>query len=263
MKHASIFITGASSGIGAALATEYAAKGVTLGLAARRKPKLDEVKQACEAKDATVHVYQLDVTDEDAFADVAKDFIKQTGGVDLVIANAGVAGWAHPAHTDVKKMTTMINVNVNGVINTVASFIQPMCDRGLGHVAVISSIASFKGLPGGVYSASKAAVRYLMDGWRMDLRSHGVKVTTIFPGFVESEMTDPRRKSYPFLITAGQAARQIKQAIAAEKKSVLIPWQWRFIIPLLRVLPPEIFALATARRDNKYHSSTPTDTIKS
>lgn len=257
MEHKRIFITGASSGIGEALARAYAGPGVVLGLGARRIDRLRSLKAELEDR-SKVEIYQLDVTDRAAVERVAREFAEAAGGIDLVIANAGVGGWVDPLADDVERMGTMVDVNVRGVIYTVTAFARLMSDpssppasKGQGRVAVTSSIAGFKPLPGGVYPATKAAVRYLMEGWRADLASRGIGVTLIYPGFVSSEMTARKDRAYPFLITAAQAARAIKAAIEQERPSVIVPWQWQLLIPLLRLLPTSLFARFSREMGNE------------
>jgi len=235
-----VFITGASSGVGAALAEEYAAPGTVLGLVARRKERLAAVAQRCRTLGASVQTYRLDVTDGSALQRAAQAFLKRTQRIDVVIANAGVGGWKHPLTSDIDAMVGMVDVNVNGVIHTLAPFFAQMVKQEYGHLVAVSSIASFRGLPGGVYAATKAAVRYLMDGWRIDLASHGVTVTTVFPGFVESEMTN-RKRWYPFLLPPDRAAKLIRYGIAHRYRNVILPWQWWLLVPIMKLVPDWFF----------------------
>ncbi len=235
-----IFLTGASSGIGAGLAQRYAEPGVTLGLAARRKDRLAAVARRCRSLGASVHTYAVDVTDGEEVERAAKAFLRRTRQIDLVIANAGLGGWPHPLHADVATMTRMVDVNVNGVIHTITPFLAQMVKQGQGHIVAISSVASFRGLPGGVYAATKAAVRYLMDGWRIDLSSHGITVSTVFPGFVESEMTS-RGRRYPFLVPTDRAADLIKFGIDRRYRYFVLPWQWWLLVPVMKLAPDWFF----------------------
>lgn len=241
MSQQRIFITGASSGLGAALARAYAAPGVTLGLAARRIEKLETLKGELEGRGSRVEVYSLDVTDRTATQQAIDRFVAVAGGIDLVYANAGVYQNCNPALGHVGEMEEVIDVNVRGAIYTLTAALAHMVQAKAGRLVIIGSIAGFKGLPGGVYSASKVFVRYLADGWRADLAEAGVGVTVIYPGFIATEMTG-EGKDYPFLISAGQAAGQIKGAVAAGKDEFMLPWQWRLIVPFLRFLPASLFA---------------------
>lgn len=236
-----IVITGASSGIGAALAQHYAAEGITLGLIARRKDKLAAVARACERVGAVVYQYSADVTDAERLQACANDFVAQAGGVDLVVANAGLFRSCSPLTSTAAEVNELLAVNLGGVVNTLLAFIPTMKAQGAGTLVAVSSVASFKGLPGGAYSASKVAVRYLTDGWRPELRRAGIQLTTVYPGFVESEMTTSRRW-YPFKISAEQAAREIAWAAARGKREYMFPWQWRVLAPILRHLPASFYA---------------------
>lgn len=232
-----VFITGASSGLGSALAKIYAAPEVTLGLAARRRERLAALAKQCKVAGAIVHTYVLDVTNGPDVARAANDFVKKTGPTDIIIANAGVGGWKHPIHDQAEALTDLMNTNVNGVINTIMAFVPHLVAARRGHLVATSSIAAFARLPRGAYSASKVAVRYLMDSWRIDLAPYGISVTTIYPGFVTTEMTDRPGARYPFLVSAEAAARAIQCAIAARRRNFIFPWPWRWLMPLARFVP--------------------------
>lgn len=247
----SVFITGASSGLGAALARAYAEPGVRLGLAARRRDRLDAVAKECEERGATVHVYTVDVVDVKSVRAAVDHFLTAAKRIDLVIANAGIGGWHHPAHSTSEELASMIDINVNGVIHTIAAFLPKLVMQQHGHVVAVSSVASFRGLPGGVYSASKAAVRYLMDGWRVDLEPYNIDVTTVFPGFVTTEMIAADRNRYPFIISAERAASIMKGAIARREPNIIFPWQWQLIIPFMRVVPNAVLRWWRARTGSR------------
>ncbi|MEK7183995.1 MAG: SDR family NAD(P)-dependent oxidoreductase [Patescibacteria group bacterium] len=246
-----VFITGASSGIGEALAEAYAEPGVILGLAARRTDRLRSVADQCRKLGASVHCYTLDVRDAEGTRSVAKQFLRVARTIDIVIANAGVGQWKHPLDAQAEEFTAMVDVNVNGVINTLSAFTPTLAKQGHGQLVAISSIAGFRGLPSGVYSATKVAVRYLLDGWRLDLEPYGVGVTSIFPGYITSEMTYDATAWYPFLISAADAAHEMKRAIARRQRTVVLPWQWWLVLPFLRLVPSRIIGLLSRRRNAK------------
>ncbi len=248
MHKRAIFLTGASSGIGASLAAAYAEPGAVLGLAARRADKLQAVARQCRARGARVHCYPLDVRDAAAVRSAASRFLKVAGRIDVVVANAGVAHWRHPAEVTAEELTGLIDVNVNGVINVVSAFVPAFIAQRSGQIVAVSSVAGFRGLPGGAYAASKAAIRYLLDGWRIDLRPYGIAVTTVAPGFVASEMTAGDRARYPFLISSDDAAAVIRRAADARHRLVVVPWQWWAVLPLLRLLPGRAIGWLTRRR---------------
>lgn len=238
MKNKKVFfITGASSGIGRALALYLAQKDIVLGLVARRREKLLEAKELCEQKGATVYTYEMDVTNHEGMEKIAADFLSKTNRIDVVVANAGIAHHKSPFETNAQQYADMVHTNIIGVVHTHLPFLDKMKNQRRGQLVTISSIAGFLKLPGGTYSATKVAIRYLMEGWRMSMSPHNIKVTNIFPGFVESEMTDPQKNKYPFLLTNKDAARLIAGAIYKEKKNYILPWQMNIFVAILRIFP--------------------------
>ena len=206
-----VFITGASSGIGAALATEYAKRGAILGISARRSEKLQGIAQQCkESGAADVFTYTLDVTDQDSSADTAKEFIAAANGIDIVIANAGVANSDKISSGEATQINQVFSTNVLGVTNSIIPFVPAMKDNVSGKIVIISSIASFRPIAfHGGYSASKSAVRMLADSWRMALKKYNIQLTAICPGFIVSEMTDENKFPMPFLLETKDAARKM------------------------------------------------------
>ena len=229
-----IFITGASSGIGAAMAVEYAKRGATLGLAARRKEKLEQIAQEClnqGAKD--VKTYSLDVKDADVSEQIAKEFMALGEGIDIVVANAGLAISDQLSKGESSRINHLLNTNILGVTNTIIPFIPQMKKQKQGKCVIVSSIAAFNPMPYfGGYGASKVAVRMLADSWRKTLLKHNIQFTTICPGYVKSEMTDVNEFHMPFLMATDVAARKMLRAIDVGKKTYILPWQWRVIIRL-------------------------------
>lgn len=239
-----VVITGATSGLGAELARQYAANGAThLGLVGRREALLKEVAEACRASGAQVQVYTQDVTDGNAMVELADDFVKWAGGADLVIANAGVGGHDSLGKGDPGPLTWMMNVNVNGVINTLVPFVKTMQTQELvkgrrGHLVAIASQAGFRAMPQhATYAATKIAVRTLMDGFSYTLEHKGITATTINPGFVVSEMTNKNKFPMPFLLKTDDAVRRMRKAIAKRKRTYTFPRRLFALIYLLRFLP--------------------------
>ena len=233
-----IFITGASSGSGAAVALEYAAPGVTLGLVARRAELLAEIKAKAEAKGARVFVHVADVTDRAAMQRAAEAFLAEAGGADLVYANAGVGGDGSVAGIErAADAARVIEINLLGVVNALAPFIAPMRAARSGHLAATGSVAGFAGLNAGGYSASKAGVKTWIDTLRLYLGGEGIALTTICPGFISTPMTEPHDFPMPFLIPAQKAARLIRGALDARKKTYIFPWPWRLVVPFMRRAP--------------------------
>ena len=245
-----VFLTGASSGIGEALARLYAARGATLGLVARRAELLERLKASlatpCEA-------YACDVRDLGAMRSAAEAFVARHGVPDIVIANAGVSyGTLTQIEEDVEAFRETLEINVMGIVHTFHPFVDRMKARGNGTLAGIASVAGFRGLPGAsAYSASKAAAIRYMEALRVELRRSGVKVTAICPGFIATPMTAKNPYPMPFLIDAGHAARLIARAIDARKGYAVIPWQMAIVGRVLAVLPNAIYDRVMARAGRK------------
>jgi len=245
-----VFITGASSGIGAALARHYAERGATLALAARRAAQLQTLADSLPAR---VCVYALDVADSTALAAAAQDFIAQHGVPDIVIANAGIgAGTRSELAADIPVLSRIMQINVIGLAATLQPFVAPMRERGSGALVGIASVAGFRGLAGaGAYSASKAAAITWLESLRVELHGSGVDVVTVCPGFVATPLTAVNRNRMPFLLEAPEAARRIARAIEAKKRLAIIPWQMRLVFFFLRRMPNWLYDRLFARAPRK------------
>jgi short-subunit dehydrogenase len=240
-----VVISGASSGIGAALARHYAAPGATLGLIARRP-----VPAGLPGK---IEHYSLDITDVAALDAAAKDFVARYGAPDLVIANAGVSsGTRGDDIADVAKLRRVLDVNVAGMAATLAAFAPAMREAGRGTLVCVASVAGFRGIPGsGAYSASKAAAIKWAESLRTELRGSGVSVVCICPGYIDTPMTQVNRFRMPFLLTADEFARRMARAVAAKRRLAVIPWQMAAISLLMRAMPGWLYDRATARAPRK------------
>jgi short-subunit dehydrogenase len=245
-----VFITGASSGIGAALAAHYAATGATLGLVARRA---DALAALAGRLAATTVTYPADVADHAAMRAAAADFVARHGLPDLVIANAGVSvGTLGAAPEDLPAVERVLRTNVVGLAATLAPFVAPMRSRGSGILAGIASVAGFRGLPGaGAYSASKAAVIAWCESLRVELHGSGVAVVTVCPGYIDTPMTRVNRYRMPFLLPADEAARRIARAIAARRSFVVVPWQMALAGRVWRALPDRLYDALASRGPRK------------
>jgi short-subunit dehydrogenase len=245
-----VFITGASSGIGAALAKHYAGRGAVLGLAARRG---DELKRLAAGLPGESFIYPLDVTDAAALAEAGTDFMAKAGTPDIVIANAGISvGTLTQEAEDLSAMARVLRVNVVGMANTFHPFIEPMLAERRGILAGIASVAGIRGLPGaGAYSASKAAAIAYLESLRVELRGSGVKVVTVLPGYIETPMTAKNPYPMPFLLPADEAARRIARVIDAGRSYAVVPWQMAVVAKLMRLLPNSIFDVLAARAGRK------------
>ena len=242
-----ILITGASSGLGAALARHYAAAGVRLFLHGRDDARLAAVAAACTKAGAAVEVHVGDVTDAAAMAAwiAACDHAQP---LDLVIANAGISGGTAGGPEGADQVRRIFAVNVDGVLNTVLPASTAMTARGQGQIAVMSSIAGFLGLPNApAYCASKAAVKTLGEGMRGPIAAAGVAVTVICPGYVKTPMTDANDFTMPFLMSVERAAGLIAAGLAANKARIAFPWPMVAAVRLLALLPLDMLAWLVAR----------------
>lgn len=233
----SILITGASSGIGWALALEYAAPGVHLALCGRTTERLDEISNLCRAKGAETTIERLDVQDRAATQKWVTE-IDRNNPLDLVIANAGISSGTGVEGSEEEQTRDIFSVNLAGTLNTVLPLIERMKLRQRGQIALVSSIAGFRGLPTApAYSASKAAVRSYGEGLRGRLAVDGIQVNVICPGFVRSRITDTNSFKMPFFMEAEKAARIIKSGLRRNKPRIAFPWQTYFLMRLITALP--------------------------
>ena len=241
-----VVITGASSGIGEALARYYASDEVILGLISRRPVDARSFSRKTIS-------YAVDVTDEAALAAAAQDFMRNFGPPDLVIANAGISTGTEGAELgDVVKLKKILDTNVAGLAATLAAFAPAMREAGRGTLAGIASVAGFRGLAGnGAYSASKAAAIAWMESLRAELYGSGVSVVCVCPGYIDTPMTRVNRFHMPFLLTADEAARRIARVIAAKRRRAVIPWQMALVSVLLRAMPGWLYDRLASRAPRK------------
>ena len=230
-----VFITGASSGIGAALARELSGRGWSVGLVARRAELLQalarELGSGCAWAEADVS-QQASV--ERAFAALEE----RLGPCDLLVANAGVGSFTWVRGLDAAEVRRVMEVNFGGAVNAVAAVLPSMLDRRRGHLVAISSLAAYRGLPlGAAYSASKAALSTFMESIRQQLRGTGVAVTTVHPGYVDTPMTAVNRHKLPFLLPADVFARRVADGLEKGRVEINLPWQMAWFLGLLRLAP--------------------------
>src|SRR5690348_4375531 len=242
----SILITGGSSGIGEALAYRYAADGMRLALTGRDADRLTAVAAACRARGCSVQTAALDATDRVAMR-AWIERLDDEHPFDLVIANAGISvGKGH--YDDEEAARQVFAVNVDGVLNTVYPIMPRMRERRAGQIALVSSLAAFRGLPtAAAYCASKAAVKALGEAWRLALAPHGVRVSVICPGFVTTRMTAKNRFPMPLLMSAERAAAIIAEGLARDRGRIAFPWPMHFASWLLAAAPARL-SDALARR---------------
>lgn len=240
MQPKTILITGASSGLGTALALEYAASGVVLGLLGRNATRLEQVATDCRSKGAVVVTGLADVTHADAMTQWLQDFDRQYP-VDLIIANAGISAGTGGGEESLQQATRLFEVNVTGVLNTALPLLEAMKARGRGQIALVSSLAGFRGLPTApAYTASKGTVRLYGQALRGHLQPFGVDVRVVCPGFIKTPMTEINPFPMPFLMTAEKAAANIKRALHGRCGLIVFPWILYVAIRLQGLLPDDL-----------------------
>jgi len=233
-----IVITGASSGIGEALALDYAAAGIALGLSGRDSGRLGKIAEACRARGATVRAETVDVTDRAAMASWLSAF-DDTQPVDLLIANAGASlSQNNPALETFDAVRRTMSINLDGVFNTVEPLVGRMAARRQGQIGLMSSLAAFFGRPvSASYSASKAAVRVWGESIRYPLAKDNVGVSVICPGYVESRMSDGLTGAKPFLMRASRASQIIRRGLAHNHARIAFPLPLKAAVWLGNLLP--------------------------
>jgi short-subunit dehydrogenase len=251
-----VFITGASSGIGEALARQYAAQGATIGLVGRRQQALDALAASLPG---THHCYALDVRDRNALHQAAADFQAACGHVDLVIANAGISvGTLTEEMDDFDGFKTVIDTNLVAMVATFEPFIAGMKARRAGQLVGIASVAGIRGLPGaGAYSASKAAVIAYCESVRNELIHYGIRVSTVAPGYIRTPLTAHNPYKMPFLMEPDVFAEKAARAIARGTRYTVIPWQMGVVARLLRLLPAVVYDHFASRAPRKPRASRP------
>jgi short-subunit dehydrogenase len=246
-----VFLTGASSGLGEALARHYAAQGSTLALFARREAELARLASALAP--ATVVTYTGDVREPADVRRAAADFIARFGVPDVVIANAGISrGTLTEAPEDLATFRAIFETNVLGMVHTFSPFIAPMREAHAGSLVGIASVAGFRGLPGsGAYCGSKSAAITYLESLRVEMRGSGVAVVTVCPGFIATPMTTRNPYRMPFLTTPEKAAELIARAVARRSRFYVLPWQMAVFAKILRCAPRALFDAAVAGRARK------------
>jgi short-subunit dehydrogenase len=257
-SHMKVFITGASSGIGEALAIEYAKrhnnKNTIIGLIARRSEHLQNLKLKLEkSHQVKCEIYPLDVRDDAALALAASDFMLLHGAPDVVIACAGVSRGTLTDHKeDIAAFQAVMDINVMGLVHTFQPFIAAMKQAGQGRLVGIASVAGIRGLPGaGAYSASKAAAITYLESLRVEMAASNITVTTIAPGYIRSAMTAVNDYKMPFLMDADIAATKFINTIERKRRFVVIPWQMGWLARFMRFIPPILWDFAMKKAPHK------------
>ena len=248
---ARILVTGASSGIGAALAELYAAPGCALLLGGRNGARLEAVAANCRARGAAVETALIDVTDR-AATEAWIATADRAAPLDLVIANAGISAGTGGGGEAAAQARAIFATNLDGLLNTVLPALAVMLRRGHGQIALMSSLAAFRGFPGApAYCASKAAARIWGEALRGEVATAGVRVSVICPGFVESPMTAVNDFPMPFLMSAERAARIIRRGLRRNRARIAFPWPTYAAAWLVGLLPPVLTDPILARLPKK------------
>jgi NAD(P)-dependent dehydrogenase (short-subunit alcohol dehydrogenase family) len=245
-----VVVTGASSGIGLALARHYLERGATVAALARRGDLLQTLAAEFPNK---VYCYTLDVRDAPAIQQAARDFISRAGVPHIVIANAGVSrGTLTEYVEDEEVFQSVMDINVLGMVKTFQPFLVAMREAGRGTLVGVASVAGFRGLPGsGAYSASKAAAISYLESLRVELHGSGVRVVTLCPGYIKTPMTDINTYPMPFILPAEVAAKRMARVIERGMSFAVVPWQMGLVGLLLKRLPNWLYDLAFSKAPHK------------
>ena len=238
LKNKTIWLTGASSGIGEALAKQLATIDCKLVISARRAEVLQELSDALSPCAAEVCVAPLDITEKQQLTSQFEQIIERVGPIDLLIANAGTHIPTQVEVFDSEQYDFLMQVNYSGALRCLELVLPSMIERRSGHIVGVSSVAGYRGLPrAAAYGASKAALTHFLESLRFDLIKHNVDVTIVNPGFVRTPLTDKNEFPMPFRIEASEAAEIILRGIEQVKKEVHFPWQFSWLMKCMRIIP--------------------------
>ena len=239
------WITGASTGIGRTLALRLASDGWRVAASARGAEHLRTLESE---GGGAIQIYPLDVTDAGAAADVAVEIMRDLGPIDLVVANAGTHAATPAERFDAAVVRRLVEVNLLGAANTLAAAMPDMIQRRAGQIAVVASVAGYRGLPSAAaYSASKAALIALAEGLKFDLDRFGVKIQVINPGFVRTPLTDRNPFPMPFLMEPEEAVERIVRGLAGNAFEIAFPRRFVWILKLLGLLPDRLYCPLVAK----------------
>jgi short-subunit dehydrogenase len=233
-----VWITGAGTGIGRELALQLAQAGVIVAISARTAAHLEEVA----GHSPNIRAYPLDVTDSDATAATVSRIEADVGPIDLAILNAGIWHPMSATQFDAAKARASMDVNYMGLVNGIQALLPGMIQRRSGHIALVASVAGYRGLPKAAgYAPSKAAAISLAECLKPDLDRHGVAISIVNPGFVETPMTSVNTFPMPFILKADDAARRILSGLAARRFEIAFPWPLVSVLKFARLLPYPLF----------------------
>jgi short-subunit dehydrogenase len=239
------WITGASSGIGAALATELVARGARVAVSARRADRLEEVSRG------RMLVFPLDITDDEAVRRAVDDVDDAFGGIDIAVLNAGAWTQTKVGKWDADAFRRQVEVNLLGTNSCLAALLPRMLDRGAGKLVIVTSVAGYRGVPGSeAYGATKAALLNLAESLRADLAPSGVVVQWVSPGFVRTELTDANSFAMPFMIEADAAARSIADGLQSNRPEIVFPLRMAVSMKLLQLMPHRLWTQVWKRQSS-------------
>jgi short-subunit dehydrogenase len=242
MAPKTVFITGASSGIGRSLALTFAAKGAHVAVAARRTDDLDKLVREIEEHGGRAKAYVVDVADPGAAAEAVRAADKDLGALEMVIANAGVGFYGHSATMKWEDIARNLDVNVRGAMATLHAAIPIFLANKGGHLVGVTSLAGRRALPNSApYSASKAALSTFLESLRIDLAEAGIRVTDVQPGFVDTPMTQGNTHPMPFKWSSDRAARYIVRKLESAPPTIAFPWPLAFLTRLARSMPAWLY----------------------
>lgn len=251
MEPRKALVTGASAGIGRALAHRLARDGMQVVLCARREEQLKELADEIASAGGQAHVLPLDVSDTEATQSALLEIDESLGGIDVVVANAGIAKNRRAPKQRWSDIDSMVGVNILGAAATLTALLPRMLERKVGHLVGISSLVAVRPMPGmAVYSATKAFLSHYLEGLRIDLQGKGITVTDVQPGFVESEMTDfykQKGQALPFMISTERAADIIADAIESRQNAVSFPWQLSAMVKGANLMPERVWSSGIRR----------------
>jgi short-subunit dehydrogenase len=242
MSYRTALVTGASSGLGRGLALWFSRRGVKVYAAARRRENLEALADEARAAGAQVEPVELDVSHADNTLARIRELDASCGGLDLVIANAGVGLETNARRMKWEAVKQTIDVNVTGAAATLCAVLPQMVERQRGHLVGVASLAAYRGLGrNAAYSASKAYLSTFMESLRVDLQGTGVNVTCLYPGFVKSEMTANNKFPMPFLLETEEAVELMGKAILRGETQYAFPWRMARLMGLVKSMPNALF----------------------
>ncbi len=245
MEYKTALVTGASTGLGKGLAAWLAARGVKVYAAARRAELLEALREETQGN---VEPLVLDVSNSDETVTTLRKLDEECGGLDLVVANAGVGGDTTGRHIDWPTVERIIDVNVRGAAATLCAALPGMVARKRGHLVGVSSLAAFRGLPrSAAYCASKAFLATFLESIRLDVKKVGIKVTAIYPGFVKTDLTAKVKHPMPFLMDCADAVALMGEAIERQDSELAFPWQLAMAARTLKVVPQGLYGTLARR----------------